>query len=122
MALLDLIVPEAFRGVVVHHSNSLHERVTYRWTNKPEASLAELLAHRVRLLRRRRNLAERAERVLDGLSTNKSPNVLVKRAEFLAGDQDLSSVPDCRLDLQAITNNSRVTEKTLDVSADVTGN
>ena len=38
--LLDLIVPEAVRSVIIHHSDSLHERVTYCWTDKPEASLA----------------------------------------------------------------------------------
>jgi hypothetical protein len=38
--LLDLIVPEAVRSVIIHHSNSLHKRVTDSGTNKPEASRA----------------------------------------------------------------------------------
>jgi hypothetical protein len=120
--LLDLIIPETVRSVIIHHSNSLHERVTNGWTHKPEPALAQLLAHRVRLVRRRRNLAERAEPMLDGLPANKSPDVLVERAEFFACNQDLFSVSDRRLDLQSVTNNPSVTEKTLDISVQVTSN
>jgi hypothetical protein len=47
--------------------------------------------------------------VPDWFATNKSPNVLVERAEFFAGNQELFSIRDRRLDLQAITNNPRVT-------------
>src|SRR2546428_10247377 len=44
---LDLIIPEAFRSVVVHHANRLHERVAYGRTDEPEASSAKLLANSV---------------------------------------------------------------------------
>src|SRR5205823_2079658 len=37
---LYCVVSEAFRGVVVHHSNGLHERVADSRADEPEASFA----------------------------------------------------------------------------------
>ena len=83
--LLDLFVPEAFCGVIVYHSDCLHERVTDSWADKHETSPAQLLAHRVRLSRGRRNLAERVELVPDWSAADKSPDVIVEGTEFFPG-------------------------------------
>jgi len=80
--LLDLIVPEAFRSVVVHHSYRLHERVTDSRTDEPETSRAQFSAHRVRLFCGRRNLVECVEPVPDWAAANKPPDVFVEGAEF----------------------------------------
>ena len=37
---LDRVISEAFCGVVVYHSDCLHERVADSWTHESEASLA----------------------------------------------------------------------------------
>src|SRR5438132_13347161 len=80
--LLDIGVPEAFRGVIVYHSYRLHERVADSWADEPETSLAQLLAQRVRLFGGSRYLAKRAELVSDWFAPDKSPDVSIERTEF----------------------------------------
>ena len=80
--LLDIGVPEAFRGVVIYHSYRLHERVADSRTDEPETSPAQLLAQRVRLFGCSRNLAKRAELVSDLFAADKSPDVSIERTEF----------------------------------------
>ena len=82
--MLDLIVPEAFRSVIIHHSYRLHERVTDCRTDEPESFRAQFFAHRVGLLYGRGNLAKRGELVTDWLAINKLPDVSVEGAEFFA--------------------------------------
>jgi len=119
---LDLIIPEAFRSVVVHHANRLHERVAYGRTDEPEASSAKLLANSVGLFGARRYLAERAELVSDWSAANKSPYVFVEGAEFVPYCQELSSVRDRRVDFETITYDAGVIEEASDVFVLVTGN
>src|SRR5439155_3133210 len=80
--LLDIGVPEAFRGVVIYHSYRLHERIADSWADEPETSPTQLLAQRVRLFGCIRNLAKRAELVSDWFAADKSPDVSIERTEF----------------------------------------
>src|SRR3989442_13697150 len=70
--LLDLIVPEAFRSVVVQHSYRLHERVTDSRTDEPETSRALFSAHRVSLFCGRTNLVD----IVDTIPCWSAPNIL----------------------------------------------
>src|SRR4029079_19289921 len=53
-------VTEAAHQVIVHHPGGLHVRVDDRAPDELEAALLEILAERVRLLRRRRTPTQRA--------------------------------------------------------------
>src|SRR6266496_3233166 len=101
--LLDIGVPEAFRGVIIYHSYRLHERVADSGPNKPEASLAQLFAHSIGLSAGRRNLAERAKFVFDRSTTNEPPHVLVEGPELFPRDQKLFGVCDSRFDFETVT-------------------
>ena len=56
----DLSVPEAAHDVVVHETACLHERVAHRRTDEPEPTRLQVLRHRLRLRRLRRDVAEPA--------------------------------------------------------------
>src|SRR5205807_474598 len=90
--LLDIGVPEAFRGVVIYHSYRLHERIADSWADKPETSPTQLLAQRVRLFGCSRNLAKRAELVSDWFAADKCPDVSVEGTEFFPCCQELCCV------------------------------
>src|SRR5207249_1801871 len=119
---LYCVVSEAFRGVVVHHSNGLHERVADSRADEPEASFAQLFAHRVGLSGGRRNLAERVEPMPDWSAADKSPYVSVERTEFFPRYQELLGICDCRFDFEPVAYDARVMEETLDVLVVVTRN
>lgn len=119
---LDHVVPKAFRRVIIYHSYRLHERVTDSWADKPETSPAQLLAHRVRLSRGRRNLAERVELVPDWSAADKSPDVIVEGTEFFPGCQELFRVRDRRFDFETITYDPGIAKETFDILVLVKGN
>ena len=58
--------------------------------------------------------------MLDWIAAYKSPDVLVKRIEFLLYLQDLFCVADRGFDFETVTNDSGIAEKTLDVLVVVT--
>src|SRR5439155_24612622 len=62
-APLHLLVPREGHLLVVHHPDGLHERIADRRSDEPKAALLELLAHRVRLRRARRQVTQGAEGV-----------------------------------------------------------
>src|SRR5205085_2203903 len=70
---LQLRVAEAGDEVVVHHPHRLHERVADGRSDEAESALDERLAHAVGLLGARRELAQRAARVLFGRAADEAP-------------------------------------------------
>src|SRR3989442_1365599 len=119
---LDCVISEAFRSMVVHHANGLHERVANGRPNESEASSSKLLAHNLRLSRGRRNLAERVELVPDWSAADKSPDVIVEGTEFFPGCQELFRVRDRRFDFETITYDPGIAKETFDILVLVKGN
>src|SRR5438046_9954733 len=117
---LYCVVSEAFRGVVVHHSNGLHERVADSRADEPEASFTQLFAHSVGLSGDRRNLAERIEPMPDWSAADKSPYVSVERTEFFPRYQELFGICDCRFDFEPVAYDARGMEEALDALVVVT--
>ncbi len=60
--------------------------------------------------------------MFDWFAIDKSPNVLVKRTEFLLYFQGLFCVVDRGLDLETVMDDSGIAEKTLDILVIITGN
>jgi len=109
------VVSEAFRSVVVYHSNCLHERVADSRADEPEASFTQLFTHSIGFSSSRRNLTERFGRVPDRPTADKSPHVTIERTEFFPRLQELFSVCDSRLDFETVAYDARVMEESLDI-------
>ena len=88
--------------MIVHHAHRLHEGVADRAAHKLETSPFQVLAHGIRFRGLRRDFLDRLPGVLLWLVADKSPNVLVKRAEFVLHGQEHFRILDGSLDLQPV--------------------
>src|SRR5206468_5891341 len=94
--------------------NRLHEGVADSRADEPEASFAQLFAHRVGLSCCCGNMTERVEPMPDWSAADKSPYVSVERTEFFPHYQELFGICDCRFDFEPVAYDARVMEETLD--------
>src|SRR5689334_17696846 len=90
--------------VVVHHPAGLHEGVADRGSDEGETALFQVLAHGFGFRRRDRQFPVMvgAAAVDDGFSSDKTPNITVEGAEFLADFEKGAGVVDGRQDLGAV--------------------
>src|SRR5262245_48745070 len=95
----ELRIPEAVDRVVVDQPARLHERVTDRRADEAEASLLQILAHRLRLSGLRGQLRELAPLVHERLAVDEAPEVVAQAPVELG---DALRVVHRRLDLQPV--------------------
>src|SRR5918994_4237487 len=93
----QLLVAEAHRRVVVHHADSLHERVTDGRADEAEAAALEVLAHRLRLGRLGGDLGDRAPFADDRRAVDEIPEVAGEPAGVFLHFEDAPGVVDRRL-------------------------
>src|SRR6476469_4824690 len=99
-----LLMPEARDDVVVDHADSLHVGIDDRAAYEFEAALLEVLAERVRLLRRGRQVLHVREAVLNWFAADETPDVFVERAELFLHVEKSLGIRNCRGNLQPIAN------------------
>src|SRR5437660_1086774 len=101
---------KAVHDVIVDETAGLHERVADRRPDEPEAALLQVLAHRLRLGGLGRDLAEPLPPVHPRLAADEAPQVLTETLQL----EHTPRVVDCRLDLEPVPNNARITQEPLD--------
>src|SRR5580765_123600 len=101
-------IPKACHEVVIHHSHSLHEGVTDRTSDETKAALFQILAHRIRHRRARRDLARLCPRIHSLTASNKLPDVSIKAAEFFCNCQHCLRITDCARNLQPVAHDAFV--------------
>src|SRR5689334_7114496 len=92
-------VPEAVDRMVVHQSRRLHERVADGGPDKAKTTLLQVLAHRVGLGCRRRDLAVTTAVTLQRSSPDEAPDVSIERAFRLGNAQEGGGIRNGALDL-----------------------
>src|SRR5208282_4843628 len=102
----DFGVAETLSGVVVHHPNGLHERIANSRADKFKSAPVQILAHRVRFPRARRQLPTRLSRILPRRSANKLPDVTIEAAEFLLHFEKILRIPYRRSNFQPISHDA----------------
>ena len=80
--LTELAVAEAGGGVVVNHTNGLHEGVADGGADEAEAAFFQVLTYGVGYLSGSWEANVRFPRVLNGLAVHEAPNVFVEGPEF----------------------------------------
>ena len=100
---------KAVGRVVVHEAAGLHERVTDRRPDEPEAAALELLRHRLRLVGLGRYLGERAPPVDLRLTADERP----EEPDRVVLSEPRARVRDRRLDLQPVADDPGVAQKLL---------
>src|SRR6478752_6567769 len=100
--------------MVVHHPNRLHESVTDSRTGKLEPPPQQFLAHRVGFHRPSRNLMMSFPGVHLRGALYKLPDELVEAAEFVLYGAKCLSVPDGRMDFEAVSDDPRIQEQRAD--------
>src|ERR1051326_613367 len=120
--LLNLLVPEAIRRVIVDHARRLHQGITNRRADELEAALDHVLAHRVGFFRFGRNIGQRPESIDDWFAADKLPQVTIERAELLLSGEKTTGVDDGGVDFEFVSNDAGVFEQTRNVPLGVTGN
>src|SRR5262249_41623947 len=79
----ELGMTEAVHHVIVHHAGRLHVGVADRGADEREATLLQVLAHRVGLRGARGDQLHRLPRVAPGRAVDEAPDVLVEALELL---------------------------------------
>src|SRR6185369_16298828 len=100
--------------MVIHHPNRLHERVTDSRAGKFEPPPQQFPAHGVGFWCPRWNLLMAFPGVHLRDALYKLPDELVEAAEFVLYGAKCLSVPDGRMDLEAVSDDLRVQKKRAD--------
>jgi len=114
-------IPIAALQVIVHHARGLHMGVDHRRPDEFEASFLEVLADPVRQLGARRHLLEARESIVQGLSVNQAPDVLVEGSEFPAHIEEGFGVGHRRGYLQLVADDSLVFHERRDLPGIIKG-
>src|SRR5689334_15193003 len=101
--------------MIVNHPNRLHEGVADGRTDKCKPAFAKVPAHVIRHWRTGRYFLERSERILDGHSMYKLPDIRVKCAIFLLHVQESTGVVNGGVDLEAIAHDTRICQQTRNI-------
>src|SRR5262245_21517612 len=113
---------KAVHQVIVHHANSLHERVTNRRTDKFEAPFLQISAHGFRFWRLCRYLFHRLPVIQNRHVTHKLPDEVAESLKLFLNSQERLSICHGGLDLQAVANDSSIAHQLLLLANPVPGN
>ena len=108
--------------MIIHHPDSLHERIANRRSNKLEPARLKVLAHRIRLGRMRRNPLPQVPRVHPRLAPDELPDIAIERSKFLLHSEKCARIGNGRLDLQSVANNPLIAKQRLDLAPVVARN
>src|ERR1041385_9159909 len=101
-------MPRTGHEMIVHHSCSLHERVTDSAAHEIEPALEKVLAHGVGFGRPRGKFFPALPTIDFLFSPDEAPDVFVKGSELLLHRQKGFGVSDGGRDFQAVTDDSGV--------------
>ena len=96
LGLTNLPIPETLHHMVVHHSRSLHQRVTDGRAHKFKPALGKIFAHGIRFPGACRNVVQRTPLVLYRTAAHKLPDISVEASELFLNGEKLLRVPDGR--------------------------
>ena len=108
--------------MVVHHAYSLHERIADRRTNKPESPLLQVPAHGIRFGGLRRHLLQRLPAVHQRLMVHELPEIVAEAPELALDSQECLGIGHCRIHLQSIANDARISQQSFLSARIVAGN
>src|SRR6202158_2213581 len=115
-SLAEFPVAKARGDVVVHHPRSLHVGVADRRADELETSLFQVLAHRVGLRRRRRDVLDRSPAVYPGRAVDELPQVVVERAELVANAERSFRIRPCGKDLYLVPHDALIGHEPSDLA------
>jgi VWFA-related protein len=115
--LPNLPVAEAGREVIVHHPDRLHVRIDYGRSHEAEAARLQILAERVGLRGRGRDLPHRAPSIHARAPTDEPPAVGIERAEFRLHLEEPAGVVHGSFDLQPVADDGGILHEALDAAA-----
>src|SRR5713101_6004011 len=104
----NLSISETVDEVIVQHANGLHMRIYNGGTDEAESPALEILAERVGLGGRRRNLPHLLPSIDLGASIDEPPAIGVKTSELFLNCQKLTRVTDGGFDFQPVANDRRI--------------
>src|SRR5690348_6303113 len=107
--------------MVVDDADCLHKRVANGRAHKFKPAFDEVTAQRVGDRSAGGNVLNRFPTVPDRFPTNEIPDVLVEAAELLAQRQKRFGVLDRGVDLEPVSNDTRIVEQFFNLSRIVTG-
>jgi hypothetical protein len=105
------LMTKAPDDVIVDEARCLHVRVDDRTANELKAAFLEVLAKRIGLRRRRRNIRVLFEVILDGLGAHKLPDVFAETAKFFLHGEKRPGIRYGRVHLETIAHDARVQQQ-----------
>src|SRR5574339_772118 len=99
--------------MIIYHSDCLHKGITDGGANKFETVFKQVFAHYNRLLSVGWNIFNSFDLVNDRPTIYKLPDIGIKGTEFFLNFQKCFSILDCRFNLQTITDNPRISKKSI---------
>src|SRR2546429_5930250 len=111
---LNFTVAKTVWVVIINHADRLHKRIANRRANELTATLNKIPAERVRF--RSASQYGGATLSFDCLSIYKTPNIGIETSKFSLDGQKSPGVLDRGVYLQAISDNSRISEQAFDLS------
>ena len=115
------LVPKTINGVVIDHTDGLHQGITDGGSHKFKASFAHILAHGQGFGTRGWYLIQSFPSVLNGVMVHKLPEIGVETAKFRLYRKKSVRIGDKGPDLQVIADNTLVLQQGLDFGFIITG-
>src|SRR5580692_6423562 len=108
--LFERLVAETVDDVDVDHADGLHEGVTDCRSDKFEAALFEIFAHRIGFPSLRGDLLHRLRRVDARLAADELPDVAIEAAELFLHAEKCFRVSDGRSDFEFVTHDAGIAQ------------
>src|SRR2546427_5150396 len=108
--------------MIVHQPHRLHMRIADRRSHKGEAPASKIHAHRIRLLRTRRNLTHAPPTVRLWPVADEPPHVFVESSNFLLDGKERPRVPYRGGNLETVPYDPDVGQESSQVLGTVTRN
>src|SRR5437868_7816984 len=102
--------------MIVHHSDSLHQRVTNGRTDKFKSAPREVEAHCIGFRCARRHLTHLAPPILLRLAADKTPKISVKAPELLSNHENCFRILDGRSNLEPVSHDPGVAKKAFHIA------
>ena len=94
---------ETLHEMVIYHACCLHIGVADGWSDESETSRFEVLAHCLGFGCGAGNFFQGAPAILNGVTVDKTPDIVMERAEFVLHFEISTRVVDRRFDFSSIS-------------------
>ena len=117
---MSVPVPKAVGGLVIDHSDRLHESVTDGGTDKFEPGFFQRFGYYIGFGSAGGNLFQRTPLVDDRFAIDELPEIVAETVMLLQNFMESAGIADSCLDLQPVTNDAMVVQHLIDLALVVT--